>query len=322
MKKPSILISMTSIFFGALFLNAQSTPTTINLEGNLYIKDDLLTGTGNDPVKEGNLRINGSLVISDGTEVQAVASGKNSIAAGKWVRAFGDGSIAIGTTSNEFYATRAYGLHGIAIGGYARSGDGTTQSDYALSYGHHTNAIGNYSIAVGYYTEAKTILSVAVGYYAIASGHISTAIGYKAKAPGYMGLAFGRETSATGESAVAMGHNNSALGRGSMALGYYSSAEAVHSATLGYKVMTTSYGQTVVGVWNDPTAHPNNQGTYRAQDALFVVGNGTAEDNRSNALVMLKNGNTTVNGDLTANNMKVKNASGGIPMGAFGRSSE
>ena len=148
------------------------------------------------------------------------------------------------------------------------------------------------------------------------------AIGHNAIASGYMGVAFGRQTIASGESAVAMGHNNTASGRGTMALGYYSSAEAVHSMTLGYKLRTTSYGQTVVGIWNDPTAHPNNQGVYREQDALFVVGNGTDEDNRSNALVMLKNGNTTLNGDFTANNIKVKGAAGGIPMGTFGRPAE
>ena len=322
MKKPSVLISVTSIFFGVLSLNAQSASTTINLEGNLYIMDDPLTGTELNPVKEGNLRINGSLIISDVAEAQAVASGRNSIAVGKWVRAFGDGSIAIGMSGNEGYSTRAYGRHGIAIGENARSGDGTIESHYALSYGYHNTATGNHSIAMGQYSLAKTMLSIAVGKYTSATGHISTAIGYNAKASGYMGLAFGRETSATGESAVALGHNNTAVGRGSVALGYFSSAEAVHSVTLGYQVRTTSYGQIVLGTFNDPSAHPNHQGLYRDTDALFVVGNGRDEDSKSNALVMLKNGNTTVNGDLTANHMKVKNASGGIPMGAFGRSSE
>ena len=53
-----------------------------------------------------------------------------------------------------------------------------------------------------------------------------------------------------------------------------------------------------------------------------MVGNGQSETAKSNALVMLKNGNTTLNGDLTAENIKVKNAAGGLPMGAFGRSAE
>ena len=322
MKKLNIIISLASFFSGAVFLNAQNTPTTINLEGNLYVTDDPLTGTAVDPIKEGNLRINGSLIISDGTEVQAVASGKNSIAAGKWVRAFGDGSIAMGTTSNEFYATRAYGLHGIAIGAYARSGDGTTQSDFALSYGYHTTAIGNHSIAMGHYTSATTVQSVAVGKMATASGYISTAIGYNTKASGYMSLAFGRETLALGESSVAMGHNNSASGRGSMALGYYSDTSAAYSTTLGYSLRATSQGVTVVGRHNDPTAYPGALDVYRDTDALFVVGNGRNTDNRSNALVMLKNGDTTISGDFTANNVKVKNAAGGIPMGTFGRPTE
>jgi recombinational DNA repair protein RecR len=62
-----------------------------------------------------------------------------------------------------------------------------------------------------------------------------------------------------------------------------------------------SFGETVLGLWNtDYTPNQNNQ--YDAADRLFVIGNGTADDARSDALVMLKNGNTTMNGELTINN--------------------
>ena len=39
---------------------------------------------------------------------------------------------------------------------------------------------------------------------------------------------------------------------------------------------------------------------------------------RSNALVMLKNGSTKLNGEMTANAFKVTAPAGGIPMGDFG----
>jgi len=56
---------------------------------------------------------------------------------------------------------------------------------------------------------------------------------------------------------------------------------------------------------------PNSTTTYNAADRLFVIGNGTSTSARSDALVMLKNGNTTLNGtltvtgDLTANGITV-----------------
>lgn len=48
-------------------------------------------------------------------------------------------------------------------------------------------------------------------------------------------------------------------------------------------------------------------------DPLLVVGNGASTGNESNALVVLKNGNTEISGKL-----KVLTASDGIPMGEFG----
>ena len=161
--------------------------SAVTIEGNLIVADNPLTGTENAPIKEGNLKINGSLVVSDVIDSQAVASGRNSIAAGQWVRAYGNASVAIGISYSEGYSTRAYGGHSIAIGDRAHAGDGTTVSDYALSYGFHTTAIGKHSIAIGNYTAATTLLSVAVGNIATASGYISTAIGYRANATGYMG---------------------------------------------------------------------------------------------------------------------------------------
>lgn len=54
-------------------------------------------------------------------------------------------------------------------------------------------------------------------------------------------------------------------------------------------------------------------GQWVSTEPLLVVGNGTITGNESNALVVLKNGDTEIKGKL-----KVLTASEGIPMGIFG----
>jgi hypothetical protein len=52
---------------------------------------------------------------------------------------------------------------------------------------------------------------------------------------------------------------------------------------------------------NNTDYQPGSTEGFVATDRLFVIGNGTDENNKSNAMVVLKNGNTTINGTTTAN---------------------
>ena len=92
---------------------------------------------------------------------------------------------------------------------------------------------------------------------------------------------------------LANGNYSLALGRGSIASGDYSN-------TFGVLTSARSLGETVIGLTNvDYT--PAGTTTYSATDRLFVIGNGSANISPSNALNMLKNGNTRFgNGDPTA----------------------
>lgn len=313
---------MKKILLGVIVVSAFSSfiSAQVVIEGDVEIKDNPET----ELVTEGSLKVNGSLVISDATPAQTYATGKNSIALGLWARAFGDGSIAMSLSGNSYYSAQAWGIHNIAIGEYSVAGTQEDPSDYNIAYGYHCHARGGYAISMGRYSLASTVYSVAIGNGANATGHISTAMGYGAKASGYMGVAFGRSAVASGESAVALGNNNTSSSRGSMALGYYSTAASVHSNTLGFQVKSTSFRETVVGSWNDPAEYSANAGLWRPNDPIFVVGNGEDENNKSNALVISKNGNAKLNGEfaaqaVTASTMKVTSAGGGIPMGNFGR---
>ncbi|WOO39909.1 tail fiber domain-containing protein [Rubellicoccus peritrichatus] len=97
---------------------------------------------------------------------------------------------------------------------------------------------------------------------------------------GDSGLALGTGTSASGQAAIAIGEKNDASGDLSAAFG------------LG---TDSSYLQLVAGRYNEPLG---DAVSWVEADPLFVLGNGADDANRNNALVVAKNGDTAIDGDL------------------------
>jgi hypothetical protein len=108
-----------------------------------------------------------------------------------------------------------------------------------------------------------------------------------------------------GENAVDLSQSNStsttrgATGFYSTAMGLITTASGAFSTAMGRATTAESYGQTTLGAYNIPTI-PNNAFDFDESDQLLVVGNGVNSTNTSNALTILKNGNTTVNGTISA----------------------
>ena len=110
-------------------------------------------------------------------------------------------------------------------------------------------------------------------------GSYSFASGQNSKATMHATIALGDGASATNDYAVAIGTGTSATG---------------HSATaLGLNTNAPSYAEIVLGQYNT-TYTPSNINDWSSSDRLFVVGNGTGSDTRSNAMTILKNGNTGI----------------------------
>lgn len=129
-------------------------------------------------------------------------------------------------------------------------------------------SIGAYSLAAGVNTRA--------------SGRGSAALGQGTAAMGEQSVAGGYLTTAEGLRAVAFGDNTTALGTFSTALGLNTTAQASASLALGR--------------WNVVRGTPD---TWRGSDPLLVAGNGSGPSNRSNALLLRKNGDLTIAGTLT-----------------------
>ena len=129
-----------------------------------------------------------------------------------------------------------------------------------------------------------------MGFKTIARGVVSTAIGGETAALGFTSTAMGKETTAIGSFATAMGNGTTAIGVTSTAMGENTTAE--------------SFAETVIGL-NNTDYTPVNEFGFNSSDRLFVIGNGSDSDNRSDAMVVLKNGNTGIGTNSPVANLHV-----------------
>lgn len=158
--------------------------------------------------------------------------------------------------------------------------------------------IGSYSIALGYNTTASTAFSISIGYNTNASHNYAVAIGRATKAQGQHSTAIGYATTASGSYATTLGSNTTASGVTSTAMGEWTTASAFYSTAMGRYTTAQSYMSVVMGRYNVLSGSGTD---WIADDPLFIIGNGSTDLNRSNALTVLKNANTTIGGSLSIN---------------------
>ncbi len=244
----------------------------------------------------------GSMPVSGGGTrmmwIPAKAAFRAGIVSGtQWDNAnIGQNSVALG------YATTASGLTSTALG-YA-----TTASDnYSTAMGYITSATGSRSTALGFNTRASGDNSTSMGEGTEAAGESSTAMGIFTNANANYSTAMGTSSTANGDASIAMGNGTTANGISSTAIGYGSIANANYSTAMGVYAFATggastaiglftrskSYAGFVVGTFNDST-NAANSNAVNGLNRVFQVGNGTADNARSNAVTVLQNGNTGI----------------------------
>jgi hypothetical protein len=169
--------------------------------------------------------------------------------------------------------------------------------------------VGPLSAAMGNSSIASGSMSFAVGQHSVASAHSSIAMGAFATASGRFGsAAIGNGARAEGSSSVAMGSGTLASGSISTALGNGTTAEGSSSTAMGRGTWAQSYAAIALGRYN---AYGGDRHNWVATDPVLMVGNGTSESSRSNALTLLKNGDLTVAGRFTADGT-IESTAGGI----------
>lgn len=103
---------------------------------------------------------------------------------------------------------------------------------------------------------------------------------------GQYSVALGFDTKASGIGSTALGNTTIASGTGSASMGLFTTASGNYSIAMGRSTTAKSEYETVFGVFNTDYI-PSGTSTGR----LFTVGNGTALNLLSDAIVISKNGN-------------------------------
>lgn len=166
---------------------------------------------------------------------------------------------------------------------YGNIGSNAVDLSYSNNASSTRGATGNYSTALGAESTASGYISTAMGYSTTASGNYSIAMGSSSTASGYNSTALGISSTASGYISTAMGNGTTASGDISTTMGNFTNAASYLSTAIG----TNNVGGGTPDIWV-------------ATDPLFEIGNGTYLD-KSNALTVLKNGNTTMAGSLNVN---------------------
>ncbi len=162
----------------------------------------------------------------------------------------------------------------------------------SLAMGKANIASGIFSTAIGSGNTASGNHSTAMGYNTNASGSESSAMGFGTTASGSSSTAMGLSTTSSGENSTAMGESTIASGASSTAIGLATTSSGENSTAMGKSTKANGYSSLVAGMHNDSLVAA--QTAVNTTTPLFIVGNGNSNADRSNALVVLKNGNVAI----------------------------
>ncbi len=221
----------------------------------------------------------------------------------------GQGSIGLG------FNALASNLNAIAMGENSQaksansvsigSGNITETEQFAVAIGRNNHSTGYASVAMGHFSEATGHYSVSFGLRDTVSGFAAAAIGGSNKVFADGAFAGGNANTVTANYSFAGGHANAVSGSNSFAGGLsntVSGSEAFaggnnntvsgnSGVALGRFNFSPSFGEVTVGLFATQYS-PASASAFNANDRVFTIGNGTGGGSRSNAMVVLKNGNT------------------------------
>ena len=163
------------------------------------------------------------------------------------------------------------------------------------------NNFGNSSLSLGYNSFATGEFSSTLGVENDAIGDSSTAIGTGNLAAASGAIVLGIDSAATGDNSTAIGLNSNASGSGSTAIGLNSNASGDFSNTFGVDIEAYSFAETVVGRFNTTYVPIGGVDGYSLEDRMFVIGNGQSESERSDALIISKSGEMSLEGNQIKN---------------------
>lgn len=210
------------------------------------------------------------------------------------------------SAGNNFWDDTMVGDYSVAFGkdtrathnqSFAMGLSTTAGASGATAFGRDTRAFGPNSFTVGNNTETGGANAAAFGMNTLADKDYSFALGNDTKAYNEGSFAGGYQAEAKGNYSFSLGNATKTYGEYSFANGGATTARGKYSAAFGYNTYARTYAEFVIGQYNTTYDHPPESFTqWSATDRVFVIGNGIGTDvsERSDAMVVLKNGNTGI----------------------------
>ena len=300
------------------------TSHTIKIEEIPFVKNVIPTQYYVDTYK-------GRPLISFGTGTCSIIEGSASMSSGDFAHAEGDSTIASGNGGSHSEGS------GTLAAGYSSHSEGHftyANVDYAHAEGYNvvvdnvaghgegagTKVTGQVSHGEGFYTTVSGTYSHVEGNQSTCSGNASHAEGRKTVSSGSSAHSEGNQTTASGVASHSEGNEGVASGRYSHVEGEATIANAYAMHSQGrFNVSATTYPEWVANTSYavDDCITYNGSG-YKCKAAnsdatftianwdkqpsnstiAFALGNGTADNARSNAMTVDWSGNEYLNGDL------------------------
>ena len=163
------------------------------------------------------------------------------------------------------------------------------------SYTRSPNPNGN--IGIGFFNVLGAPRSIAFGSSNHINGEYAVSCGNFNDSAGYWSASFGHMNSSSGSYATSVGINNTASGVASMSDGYQAVASGKFSGSHGHGTIANHADQHAHGAYNvpdDSSAAATVRGNY-----VEIVGNGSGDNDRSNARTLDWGGNESLSGSIT-----------------------
>ena len=181
----------------------------------------------------------------------------------------------------------------VGAGAAAFGNQSFAAGDYSLTAGNSNEVYGDYAIALGSNNTAAGENSIAVGLSSVTSGEASAAFGRNSFSEGDYSFSAGYQARAFGYSSISLGRDNYSSGSRSVSIGSSNNARSVSSATIGAGLESNIMYQLVLGRFNEPWP-TDFLSSWGSTVPLLIIGNGSNDSARSNALTILGSGFTGI----------------------------
>jgi len=267
--------------------------------------------TGNDTKASGDGAIAiGSASVASGVNTFAV--GANNTSSGNHAAGIGSFNLAAGDYATVIGASNT-------VAGYASNGIGAFNGvfgSYAGAIGIADSITGTVGYAFGRYNSVKGYGGIGVGAFLNVNADFAKSFGESNLLNGYSSYSFGNFNSTDSAFSMAIGFAQNLAGTASIAVGSNNFTKGKYATAIGRNLYAKSHGGVVTGIFNDSmdAANPND---FNPLNRIFQIGNGTAENARSNAMTVLQNGNVGVGTTTPVQKLEVN---GSIRQAAYSQS--